>query len=139
MSSPASAPRAYAAPALAASAYSDAQGAAVTPRQAEYRVFAKATHRLSDAAKALATDEPGAFPRLAAALHDNQRLWTALAVDAASDGNGLPESLRAGIVSLAGFVRGHSAKVLAGDAAAGPLIDINAALMKGLRGEGGAD
>ena len=139
MSSPAPASPAYAGPTLAASAYTDARDASVTPRQAEYRVFAKATHRLSDAAKALETAEPGAFPRLATALHDNQRLWTALAVDAASDANGLPDSLRAGIVSLAGCVRGHSAKVLAGDAAAGPLIDINAALMKGLRGEGGAD
>ncbi|MEM1313058.1 MAG: flagellar biosynthesis regulator FlaF [Pseudomonadota bacterium] len=123
----------------AASAYTDARDAALSPRQAEYRVFAKATHRLSDAAKALEDDAPGAFPKLAAALHDNQRLWTALAVDAASDGNGLPDGLRAGIVSLAGFVRGHSARILAGEAAAGPLIDINAALMRGLRGEGASD
>ncbi|MEO0679194.1 MAG: flagellar biosynthesis regulator FlaF [Pseudomonadota bacterium] len=120
-----------------ATAYADPRDAVLTPRQAEYRVFAEATRRLSAASKAKDEGAPEAFARLAEALHDNQRLWTALAMDAASDENRLPDTLRAGIVSLAGFVRGHSARVLSGKAEAGPLIDVNAALMRGLRGQTG--
>ena len=42
--------------------------------------------------------------------------------------------LRAQLVSLAEFVRRHSLAVLGGRASIAPLIDINTAIMKGLRG-----
>ena len=51
------------------------------------------------------------------------------------DGNALPIQLRAQIVSLAGFVRRHGMAVLAGSASIAPLVDINTAIMKGLRGD----
>ena len=43
--------------------------------------------------------------------------------------------LRAQLISLAEFVRRHSLAVLGGRASVAPLIDINTAIMKGLRGE----
>ena len=51
------------------------------------------------------------------------------------DGNGLPIELRAQIISLAEFVRRHSLAVLGGRASVSALIDINTAIMKGLRGD----
>jgi flagellar protein FlaF len=75
-----------------------------------------------------------AFPRLAQAIIDNQRLWGTLADDLLLDSNGLPVPLRAQLVSLASFVQRHSLAVLGGRASMAPLVDINTAIMKGLRG-----
>lgn len=125
--------------ALATTGYGDAQVALHDFRQTEYRAFAEATRRLC-AAEA-AAEETGGFAALAEALHDNLRLWTILAADVASEENELPAQLRARIFYLSEFTRVHSAKVLAGDAELRPLIDINTAVMKGLRAgvsEGGA-
>ena len=115
--------------AFAINAYGDDRSAARTPRQDEYRVFARVTRELAAARDDAARD----FPRLAAALHDNQRLWTALAADVALETNGLPEGLRAKLFYLAEFTRAHSRKVLDGEADAGALVDVNTAIMRGLR------
>lgn len=119
--------------ALANSAYGEAQSAVNTPRQSEYRAFALVTHRLTNAAT---SEGPDAFARLASAVHDNRRLWTALAADATQSANQLPSDLRAQIVYLAEFTIAHSQRVLKGEAELGPLIEINTAVMKGLRGKG---
>ena len=76
-----------------------------------------------------------AFPLLAQAVADNQLLWGTLAEDLMGDGNRLPLELRANLISLAEFVRRHSMAVLGGRASAAALIDINTAVMKGLRGQ----
>ena len=125
--------------ALATTGYGDAQVALHDFRQTEYRAFAEATRRLC-AAEA-AAEETGGFTALAEALHDNLRLWTILAADVASEENELPAQLRARIFYLSEFTRAHSAKVLSGEGEVRPLIDINTAVMKGLRAgvaEGGA-
>ena len=101
-----------------------------TPRGTEYTLFAQITARL----KALDESDLAGFPVLAAAVTDNQRLWGALAEDLMSDANSLPVPLRAQLVSLAEFVRRHSLAVLGGRARIGAHIDINTAIMKGLRG-----
>lgn len=100
-----------------------------TPRGTEYEAFALITGRLKTSAAA----GPSRFNDLAGALHDNRRLWTILASDVADNDNGLPRDLRARIVYLAEFTRIHSGKVLSGKAAADPLIEINTAIMRGLR------
>jgi flagellar protein FlaF len=97
-------------------------------RGAEYAVFARVT-------QALAAAEPRGFAALAEAVVDNQRLWATLAEDLMGEANALPVPLRAQLVSLAEFVRRHSLAVLAGRASAEALVDINTAIMKGLRGE----
>ena len=101
-----------------------------TARSDEYAVFALVTQRL------MAVDESdsAAFPRLAEAVVDNQRLWATLAEDLMHEGNRLPVQLRAQLVSVAEFVRRHSLAVLGGRAKLAALIDINTAIMKGLRG-----
>jgi flagellar protein FlaF len=102
-----------------------------TARGAEYAVFAQVTQRLSAVDEADRT----AFPRLAEAVVDNQRLWATLAEDLMHEQNRLPVALRAQLVSLAEFVRRHSMAVLGGSASTRALIDINTAIMKGLRGD----
>ncbi|QIE56981.1 flagellar biosynthesis regulator FlaF [Pikeienuella piscinae] len=111
-------------------AYGDPRNAAKSPRQIEYQAFARITRALDAAAE---TDGPTAFPRLAAALHDNLKLWTVIAADVALEGNGLPEMLRARLFYLAEFTRAHTRKVLAQEENAAPLIELNTAIMRGLR------
>jgi flagellar biosynthesis activator protein FlaF len=100
-------------------------------RGAEYAVFALVTKRLA----AIDQSDRTAFPRLAEAVTDNQRLWATLAEDLMSDGNRLPLALRGQLLSLAEFVRRHSLAVLGGKGAVDVLVDINTAIMKGLRGD----
>ncbi len=102
-----------------------------TNRGAEYAIFARVTHclKVADAA------DPAAYSSLAAAVSDNQRLWSLLSEDLMQDENGLPDQLRAQLIGLSEFVRRHSLQVLAGKAAVEPLVEINTSIMRGLRGE----
>ena len=116
---------------LARSAYSGAAAPTRTGRGTEYEVFARVTRRLRQAQTG-----DGGFADLVRAMHDNRSLWTALAADVAVETNGLPPELRARIFYLAQFTTHHSRRVLAGEASTDVLIDINTAVMRGLRGEG---
>lgn len=109
-------------------AYGSALSPAKDPRAAESAVLARITARIASAAAA----EGQGFRHLAAALNDNRRFWTAAATDLAGDGNGLPAELRARLISLAGFVSRHTSQVLAGEASAEPLVEINRAVIHGL-------
>jgi flagellar protein FlaF len=99
-----------------------------SPRQTEYRAFALVTRALIDAA-ALPASEVG---RRAEALAKNRRLWTLLAADCGAEGNQLPQSLRAQIISLSIFVDRHSSAVMREGAPIEILIDINRTVMQGL-------
>jgi flagellar protein FlaF len=114
----------------ARSAYASASSSIRTGRDSEYAVFAHVTSAL----RSIDEKDRAAFPQLARAVTDNQRLWGVLAADLMHDDNRLPVPLRATLVSLAEFVRKHSLAVLGGRASVAPLIDINTAIMKGLRG-----
>lgn len=116
---------------MARSAYSDAAIPTRTGRGTEYEVFARVTRRLRQAQTG-----DGGFPALVRALHDNRSLWTTLAADVAAGTNGLPAGLRARIFYLSQFTTHHTRRILAGEASADVLIDINTAVMRGLRGEG---
>lgn len=115
---------------MALATYAGSASAARTPRDIEHEAFATATRRLNAAVSATGAD----FPALAAALHDNLRLWTLIAADVAEPTNGLPAPLRGRLFYLAEFTRQHTSKVLAGGADPRALIDINVAVMRGLRG-----
>jgi flagellar biosynthesis activator protein FlaF len=112
----------------ASAAYSRNSAPVRTARDSEYEVFARITRRLRAAAQQ-------DFPALVAALHENQRLWATLAEDLASPGNELPDSLRAGLLNLAIFTSRHSNEVLGGRASPDVLVEINTAVMRGLRGD----
>ncbi|WP_121061447.1 flagellar biosynthesis regulator FlaF [Chachezhania antarctica] len=116
---------------LAQNGYSKAATQTRTPRGIEYEALARITHRLRQAE----ARGPEGFSELAAALHDNRRLWDIFAVDVAESSNPLPPDLRARIFYLAEFTQAHSSKVLAREASIIPLLDINTAIMRGLRGD----
>lgn len=100
-----------------------------THRDTEYDAFARITHALKSA-EARGRD---GFHDLVSAILDNRRLWTILAADAAEKGNPLPKELRARILYLSEFAQVYSRKVLMEHASAAPLIEINSAIMGGLR------
>ncbi len=103
-----------------------------TPRDIEYDVLARITGQLQ---KAIADTGPTGFPNLAAALQENSRLWSVFAMDLADSGNQFPQDLRARMFYLAEFTLQHTFKVLNGTAKADALVDINLAVMRGLRGQ----
>ncbi len=115
-------------------AYAQPAAPTRTSRAAEYEVIARITHRLS----AAAAHRKESYPDFIAALAENERLWSTLAVDVADEGNGLPQALRARLFYLYRFTAEHSRKVRTGQADPGVLVDINTAVLRGLRGEGGA-
>ena len=103
-------------------------------RSIEYDLLAQVTRRLRSAWANRDTD----FPGLARALADNQQLWSTLAADVALPGNSLPAPLRARLFYLYEFTAHHSRLALDGHANVEVLADINTAVMRGLRGDGGA-
>ena len=119
--------------ALAQSAYGDASAAVRTDRSVEYQAFAKVTAALTEARDAETPD----FVAKVEALHLNRQLWNILGNDVAEENNALPINLRQEIFSLSRFVDQQTPKVMDGSAAIDALIDINTAIMRGLRGEGG--
>lgn len=115
----------------AQNAYRQVASPTRTARSAEYEVVARITHRLRTATHQGRT----AFPELVSALNENRRLWSAFAEDVANPNNALPQDLRARIAYLAEFTFVQTSKILAGTASALPLIEINTAIMRGLRGQ----
>ena len=103
-------------------------------RSVEYDLLAQMTQRLRSTWADRATD----FPALVRAVTDNTQLWSTLASDVALPGNGLPQALRARLFYLYEFTAKHSRAVLDDRASIEVLADINMAVMRGLRGDGGA-
>ena len=117
----------------ARSVYARPEAPQKTPRSLEYELLARITQRLSKAGTARREN----FPGLIAALDENLRLWSTLAADVADSGNALPSKLRAQLFYLYEFTNLHSRAVRADKASVEVLVDINTAVMRGLRGEGG--
>lgn len=112
-------------------AYAQTAAPIRTPRGLEYEAFARITRRLKQ------TADSGSATSLAAAIHLNRQLWTLLATDVADAQNALPTDLRARIFYLSEFTAQHSRKVLHRTSDVQPLIDINTAMMRGLRQQEG--
>lgn len=117
---------------LAYSAYGRPDTPVKSQRSIEYDLFARVTKQMIAASAAKSSDFAG-FVR---ALHDNTMLWRTLASDVAEPENGLPKALRAKLFYLYEFTAQHSSKILDDQAQIEVLIDINTAVMRGLRGEG---
>ncbi len=115
--------------AYAQTAYAQTAAPTRTPRDTEYEAISKITHRLKTAATRRSQDF-GGFVR---ALHDNRRLWSVLASGVSDSDNGLPNELRARIFYLAEFTEQHSSQVLGNKASIEPLLEINMAVLRGLR------
>ena len=117
----------------ARSTYANHAHALKAPRDIEYDMLARITGRIRDHLPHARGRTPAA---LIAALHDNRRLWTTFAADLADAGNGFPPELRARLFYLAEFTLQHTEQVLTGIATADVLVEINTAVMRGLRGQG---
>lgn len=115
-------------------AYAPTQAAIRTDRSVEAQLITQITTRLRKASAAAKPD----FPALVSALHDNQRMWTAMAADVADTDNALPDALRAQIFYLAEFTAHHSKLVMRGTVDATALIDVNTAVLRGLNAQAAA-
>lgn len=114
---------------MARTAYTAAAAAPIrTPRSTEFEALARISHRLRSALKRGRSDYPG----LVAALHENRRIWTLFATSVAQEDNGLPSDLRARIFYLAEFTDLTTKKVMRGEEDGAVLIEINAAVLRGL-------
>lgn len=117
---------------MAHSAYGRPETPVKSQRSIEYDLFARITKRMTAAWAARSSD----FAGLVRALHDNTAMWRTLASDVAEPENGLPKTLRARLFYLYEFTAQHSPKILDDKASVEVLVDINTAVMRGLRGEG---
>jgi flagellar protein FlaF len=110
-------------------AYSAAKAPTRTPKDLEFEAIARITHRIIRASK----QGPEGFSALAEALNDNRKLWQIFQTDVNSSDNGLPEDLKEQILYLAAFTTQYTSRILARKAGVGPLVEINTAIMRGLR------
>lgn len=100
-----------------------------SPRATEYEAIARISHRL----RASALKQKTNFPEFVEALHENNKLWSTLAIDVANPDNGLPQDLRARLFWLAEFTGHETRRILKDEGDVGVLIEINAAILQGLR------
>ncbi len=119
---------------LAQRAYAQSAAPTRTPRDTEYEAISRITRRLKVATARKEVD----FTGYVQALHENRRLWSVLASGVADSDNALPNDLRARIFYLAQFTEQHTGQVLAKKAGVEPLLEINLAVLRGLRQTGAA-
>ncbi|WOR14489.1 flagellar biosynthesis regulator FlaF [Hyphomonas sp. FCG-A18] len=116
---------------LARQAYGQVQHRTAGPKEIEHAVFEQITEALQDVAK---TEAP--VPNVYAdAVSRNMELWTILAADLMSDANALPLETKQGLLGLSEFVRRTSMTLLTEGGDVTDLIDVNIAIMRGLRGD----
>ena len=113
---------------MSLNAYRTASARSENPRDLEYRLFGEVTRALMEAEKTPADE----LKLRVDALDWNRRMWTTLASDCSSEGNGLPDALRAQLISLSLWVSRHTSAVIRNQEDIGPLIDINRIIMQGL-------
>ena len=116
---------------MSLNAYQVLQKKVETPRETEYRLFTQVTRALIEASELPRTE----IAKRMDALDWNRRVWNFMASDCADNGNGLPEQLRAGIISLSIFVGKYTSEVIQKGEDFEPLIDINRTIMQGLAGQ----
>ncbi|CAM3201181.1 flagellar biosynthesis regulator FlaF [Asticcacaulis taihuensis] len=109
-------------------AYQTTAARAEDPRQTEYRLFGQVTRALMEAEQ---LDRSFIRERMDA-LDWNRRMWSMLGADCSLATNGLPEQLRANIISLSIWVNKHTSLVMRNKEDFGPLIDVNRIIMQGL-------
>jgi flagellar protein FlaF len=111
---------------MTAARYAAAQDAAATPREIEIRAFRYVNGLLAGAA-----DAPARVAALAKAL----QLWTVLLGDLASDGNRLPDELRARLISLGLWAQREAAARMEDAAPLTPLIELHRDMIAGLEAQ----
>lgn len=115
---------------MSLSAYHRARNLVETPRATEQRLIRQVTAALIEA-----RDGDYRGGKLMNALHWNREMWEAFSSACGAPGNGLPDAVRASIISIALWVNRHASEVMKGRETLDPLIDVNRSLLEGL-GEG---
>jgi flagellar protein FlaF len=120
---------------MSLSRYQQAQEAFESPRAAEHRMLARVTGMLRAAASS------GGRERVEACYY-NRKLWSIFQADLAAPENGLPDEVKARLISISLWVQKYTGEAMAG-APVEPLINVNRAIMEGLMptapaGEGAA-
>lgn len=115
-------------------AYKTASARTENPRSTEYRLMGEVTRSLM-AAKDCG---PGEVRKRAEALDWNRRVWAAFAADCSREENGLPDNLRASIISLAIFIARETRDAMRGGGDIDTLIELNRTIMQGLAPQGAA-
>ena len=103
---------------------------AETPRAQEYRLMSQITGEMTHAC-----DRRLSGPALVPSLHRNREVWGVFASQCAAQGNGLPDDLRASIISIALWVDRYTSEVAAGRDSIDDLITVNRAIIDGLANE----
>lgn len=114
---------------LARSAYGRPDTEIRDLRVVEYDLLARCT-----AALRAADGEGTGYPAMVEAVDRNLRLWATFAADLAGPANGLPLDLKARLFYLYEFTAAQSRAVLDRRGSVEVLIEINTAVMRGLRG-----
>jgi flagellar protein FlaF len=97
------------------------------PRDIELRIFEQITTALE------AADQPGThFTVRIAAMHRNRELWLTLTSDLMDEGNQLPKSLRASLISLGIWVTNETNRAMQNSASLDALIEVNRSIIRGL-------
>ena len=109
--------------------YARIQEVTEAPRTTEYRALALVTGKLIEA-----KEERGqAFIE---ACFLNRKLWTLFQDDLTLPENGLPDALKAQLISLSIWVQKQTGPVMTGEASVDALIEVNTAIMAGLSPSG---
>lgn len=109
-------------------AYQRTSARSEDPRSTEYRLLGQVTRALMDVREIKASE----IRKRAEALDWNRRVWSAFAADCANPDNGLPEALRASIISLSIFISKETSTAMRGEGDIDTLIDLNRTVMHGL-------
>jgi flagellar protein FlaF len=111
---------------MSAARYAAAQNAAATPREIELRAFRYVNGLLTGAAD---------VPARVAALGKTSQLWSLLITDLASDGNALPDDLKARLISLGLWAQREAAARMVDEASLAPLIELHRDMIAGLEAQ----
>lgn len=115
---------------LAQKAYGNVQQRTAGDEELEVTLIRQITSELENV-----DGKDGVTPALVAdAVSRNLQLWTIFATDLADARNGMPDTVKASLISIAGFVHRESMKILAGSGSISDLIDINRNLLISLSG-----
>lgn len=115
---------------MSLNAYQRARSIVETPRMLERRLMSEITGEMMNL-----RDSGVTGAALASTLHRNREAWGTFSAACAAPGNGLPDGLRAGIISLALWVDRFTSDVVAGRDSIDELIDVNRSIIEGLVGE----
>lgn len=110
---------------MSVAAYRQSVRDTLSPREVELKVFQQVTADLEACRGPITMDAVRAVGR-------NRQLWHVLLSDLSQPDNVLPDSLKAGLISLGLWVDRYSGQVLNEDRPLAPLIDVNRTVMQGL-------